>query len=219
MGRLRLKSAAVRRSRSKSGPRAPGERADVGDSQAADEKRLEIALATRAFEINLFWKRSIFFWGFISVAFVGYAALRNERSQLAIVVACFGMVCSSAWTLLNRGSKYWQENWETKVERYEDNVTGPLFAVQETVQRKGRWLQARRYSVSKLLIALSDYVLIMWSALAVWESYRFIRQFECSVKDIGIAVFCVFSFAYVVLLLFVGRTTRSQPADGDDAEV
>lgn len=37
------------------------------------------------------------------------------------------MVCSAAWTLLNRGSKYWQENWETKVELNEKKVTGPLF--------------------------------------------------------------------------------------------
>jgi len=181
----------------------------------ADEKRLEIAIATREFEIDLFWKRSIFFWGFISVAFVGYAALRTANSDLAIVVACFGMVCSSAWTLLNRGSKYWQENWEAKVERYEVNVTGPLFAVQEPVQRKGRWLQARRYSVSKLLIALSDYVLIMWLALVAWEYYRFVRRFELSAKDVGIGTFGVVSLSYLVFLLLFGRTTRS--ADASDS--
>jgi hypothetical protein len=185
----------------------------------ADEKRLEIAIATRAFEIDLFWKRSIFFWGFISAAFVGYAALRSANSDLAIVVACFGMVCSSAWTLLNRGSKYWQENWEAKVERYEVNVTGSLFAVQEPVQRKGRWLQARRYSVSKLLIALSDYILTMWLVLFAWENYRFVRQFELSAKDVGIGTFGVVSISYVLLLLLFGKTTRSgDAADGSAAE-
>src|SRR5439155_2216868 len=140
---------------------------------------------------------------------------RGTNSDLAIVVACFGTVCSSAWTLLNRGSKYWQENWEAKVERYEVNVTGPLFAVQEPVQRKGRWLQARRYSVSKLLIALSDYVLTMWLALVTWEYYWFVRQFELSAKDVGIGTFGVVSLSYVVLLLLFGRTTRS--ADAGDS--
>jgi hypothetical protein len=76
-----------------------------------EEKRYDVSLQTRNFEIELFWKRTIFFWGFIAAAFGGYAALRNSESDLAIVVACFGAVCSLAWALVNRGSKYWQETW------------------------------------------------------------------------------------------------------------
>jgi hypothetical protein len=67
------------------------------------KKSFEVSVDTRKFEIDLFWKRSFFFWGFISAAFVGYAALRP--SELRIVMACFGMVCSCAWSLVNRGSK------------------------------------------------------------------------------------------------------------------
>lgn len=187
-------------------------------SMRAEEKRLEIAVATRAFEIELFWKRSIFFWGFISVAFAGYGAFRAAHSDLAIVVACFGLVCSTAWTLLNRGSKYWQENWETKVERYESDVTGPVFAVQEDVQPKGPWLQARRYSVSKLLIALSDYVLLIWLTLVGWEGYEFERHIALSVKDVGIVAFGVVSIVYAALLLFFGRTTLpSEASEGSEA--
>src|ERR1700687_4058379 len=66
-----------------------------------------LMIQTRNLEIDLFWKRSLFFWGFISAAFVGYTALR--QSELRTVLACFGTVCSCAWTLVNRGSKYWQE--------------------------------------------------------------------------------------------------------------
>ncbi len=79
-----------------------------------NEKSFDVAVKIRNFEIGLFWKRSIFFWGFISVAFVGYAALRTANRDLGLVVACFGMVCSFSWTLVNRGSKYWQESWEKK---------------------------------------------------------------------------------------------------------
>ena len=69
-----------------------------------NEKRFDVSVQTRNLEIELFWKRSLFFWGFISAAFIGYAALR--QSDLRILLACFGMVCSCAWTLVNRGSKY-----------------------------------------------------------------------------------------------------------------
>ena len=130
-----------------------------------DEKRFDVSVQIRNFEIDLFWKRSLFFWGFISAAFIGYAALR--QSELRIAVACFGMVCSFAWTLVNRGSKYWQESWETKVERFELPVTGALFAAEEVPQSsKGCWLRGRKYSVSKLAIALSDYVFPCGSQLS-----------------------------------------------------
>jgi hypothetical protein len=184
-----------------------------------DEKRLDIAIATRELEIELFWKRSLFFWGFISTAFVGYAALRSIQSDLATLVACFGMVCSAAWTLLNRGSKYWQENWETKVERYELPVTGPMFASPEPVQSyKGRWLRARMYSVSKLVIALSDYVFGLWLVLVGWQLYGLLREFEQSAKDIGVAVFVGVSLVYVVALVRFGRTSSFPPPPIDEGE-
>jgi len=69
-------------------------------------KKYDVALATRNFEIELFWKRSLFFWGFIASAFVGYATLVKEHLALAVLIACFGFVCSVAWSLVNRGSKY-----------------------------------------------------------------------------------------------------------------
>lgn len=184
-----------------------------------EEKRLEVALQTRAFEIELFWKRSIFFWGFISVAFAGYGAFRAAHSDLAIVVACFGLVCSTAWTLLNRGSKYWQEAWEQKVERYEYVITGRVFSVQEPVEAKGLWLQARRYSVSKLLIALSDYVLFIWAVLVLGEDYEFAAHFTLSVKDVAIAAFGFVSVVYAALLLVYGKTTMpSDTANGSEPE-
>ena len=57
-----------------------------------EAKRFGVAVQIRNFEIELFWKRSIFFWGFISAAFAGYAALRSSSPGLAVLVACFGMV-------------------------------------------------------------------------------------------------------------------------------
>jgi hypothetical protein len=173
-----------------------------------NKKRLDVSIQTRNLEIDLFWKRSLFFWGFISAAFVGYAALR--QSDLRIVLACFGLVCSCAWTLVNRGSKYWQENWETKVERFELPVTGVLFGKEETPQSyKGWWLRGRQYSVSKLAIALSDYVFLLWLAVVIGEAVR--RYAPSNVrpwlKEAGTVFFVVFSALYVVLMLVYGRKT------------
>src|ERR1035441_7663249 len=78
-------------------------------------KILEYAADVRKFEVERFWQRSIFFWGFIAAAFVAYAQSAG-KGDLAFLIACFGLVCSIAWTLQNRGSKYWYEAWEKKVE-------------------------------------------------------------------------------------------------------
>jgi hypothetical protein len=71
------------------------------------------------------------------------------------------MVCAFAWTLANRGSKFWQENWEKKVEDAERGILGEFFGVQDSFDSK-RWLGARRFSVSDLATALSDYVFVLW---------------------------------------------------------
>ena len=128
---------------------------ELPDAPGVDKatKRFEVAIDTRKFEIELFWKRSLFFWGFIAAAFIGYGTLVQAKApELALMIGCFGLVCSVAWTLANRGSKYWQEAWEQKVEREEHNALGePFFSMVEAVQEwKGAWLRARRYSVSKL---------------------------------------------------------------------
>ena len=120
------------------------------------------------------------------------------------------MVCSCAWTLVNRGSKYWQENWEAKVERHETSVTGVLFAEEESRQSyKGRWLSGRKYSVSKLAIALSDYVFLLWVTIVAGETaLLFIPSAKQPwLKQAGTILFTAFSIVYVVLLLVYGRKT------------
>jgi hypothetical protein len=129
-------------------------------------RRFQTASDVRKFEIDLFWKRALFFWGFVASAFVAIAALKGEQSLLSLFISEFGVTCSLAWTLANRGSKYWQEQWESKIEQVEDDITGPLFKHREPAQEnKGWWLRGRRFSVSKLATAVSDSVALVWAAI------------------------------------------------------
>ena len=145
-------------------PRQP---LDVSKTSPEQKQRiLEYAADVRKFEVERFWHRSIFFWGFIAAAFVAYSQSAS-KGDLAFLVACFGLLCSIAWTLQNRGSKYWYEAWEAKVESVENEVLGvPLFANREPIKRKGLW-GACPFSVSKIAIALSDFTALTWVALAV----------------------------------------------------
>ncbi|UFS71766.1 hypothetical protein LPW11_06120 [Geomonas sp. RF6] len=90
------------------------------------------ALDIRKFEIELYWKRATYFWALIAVAFAGYFAILGsehliDKQYLAYIVSCVGILFTWAWFLVNRGSKYWQENWENHVDMLEDVVTGPLY--------------------------------------------------------------------------------------------
>ena len=134
------------------------------------ELLFETVTDTRKLEIGLFWQRALFFWGFIASAFVGYATLNRYGSRrLALAVACFGFVCSFAWSLANRGSKYWQENWEARAKNLDVAVLGKaVFGVPEKEPTGlGWWLRPRRFSVSRLATALSDFTVLMWFALMV----------------------------------------------------
>jgi hypothetical protein len=136
-----------------------------------ERKRLafETAVATRQFEIELVWKRGTYFFGFIAAAFPGHTNLltRDSSPILALLVSAFGLVCSIAWSLANRGSKYWQEHWERRVRRLEPSVLHErLFRGRDQARSQAAWwFQPRQYSVSKLTMALSDFTCVIWLAL------------------------------------------------------
>jgi hypothetical protein len=85
-------------------------------NELTDDRKAEIAFNTaveaRKLELQLFWTRSLFFWGFIAVTFAAYGQLPDKSPYLSEIAACFGLVCSVAWSLSNRGSKFWYESWE-----------------------------------------------------------------------------------------------------------
>jgi hypothetical protein len=182
-----------------------------------NKKILELAADVRKFEIGLFWQRSLFFWGFIAAAFVGYAALtkdganNNNNNDSALIVACFGFICSVAWSLANRGSKHWQEYWELEVEKIEFKVLGyTLFG--KSAERPSRhvWLKSRRYSVSKLAMALSDFTILVWlflmARIVQWCPFNI-----CQNPKILIPIGTI-AFAGVMLI-----ACRSDPRDSGGA--
>jgi hypothetical protein len=69
-------------------------------------KRLTYAVELFQNEVGRFWQRSLAFWGFVAAAFVAYGVFIDQHNLLALVIACFGLVCSVCWTLINRASRW-----------------------------------------------------------------------------------------------------------------
>jgi hypothetical protein len=172
----------------------------------AQRDRYTASIKAMQFELDLFWKRSFFFWGFIGAAFVAFAS-KQSSPPLQAAIASFGFVCSIVWTLVNRGSKYWYESWEKKVEETERTITGPLYANPKPEIEHFEWLQGRRYSPSKLAIALSDYTALPWLGLLIEKSAVLVSEQQWHIvnmllhsQDWLTLIFVVFSFSYAIAL-------------------
>ncbi len=167
---------------------------DVHQQQGREqnEKSLEYAVDTRKLEIGLFWTRSLFFWGFIGAAFVAFGVSMEKDEETAFLIACFGLICSLAWTLINRANRYWRDEWDGKVESVQHAVLGrDLFSLRGTIRDPG-WLGPKRYSTTKLAIILSDFTILVWLALLVRASPPMIGTKWSYLQMIAMAVTAVY---------------------------
>ena len=143
-------------------------RAERISENSAIQKAFDVAHDNRKLEIQLFWQRALFFWGFVSAALVGYVGALDKSPPVLIPIALFGFLCSIVWSQGNRGSKYWQEYWEKKVNHLQHYTTGSIFYDRKP-SNPGflNIFEGRRISVSKLTMALSDFSVLLWFILCV----------------------------------------------------
>ncbi|MDA0799790.1 MAG: hypothetical protein O2826_12140 [Chloroflexi bacterium] len=189
----------------------------------SERKALEYALDIRKFEIELYWKRASYFWTLIAAAFVAFFAL-GDRVALVFLVACLGFLLSLGWYLVNRGSKYWQENWEAHVTRLEGKVIGPL-DTQHISPKEFRFLNLTGgypYSVSRVNQVISLYVTLVWLALGTVSFPPLRVSIESRWSTGGSAVaevaLAVVTLIFAGLLLSMRSGLDSADADGASVE-
>lgn len=134
------------------------------------KRAFEQSLENRRFEITLYWKRTKYFFtifstlGGLSVLIALLAKVLEIPTPLLflalLIVECVGLVAAIAWVKVNLGSKYWQVNWETYVNKLGEDFIGPLF--QYNIPEVGG---LKRYSVSKVNLRLSYYIVAVWALI------------------------------------------------------
>jgi len=136
--------------------------------KAAYKKAWEI----RNFEITTLWTRVAYFWGFIAAIFAGYIAVmtgEHNRKALAmhldLYLILLGFLFSVAWLLVIKGSKRYQETWESHIGRLERYVSGPLY---QTVFCTNKTF----YSVTGVNEVLAGVVIGVWIVLAAQYFYQ-----------------------------------------------
>jgi hypothetical protein len=176
--------------------------------RAMRTEALKCALDIRKFEIELYWKRAAYFWTLIAASFAGYFALLSAKNdhppQGAIfLISCVGLILSVGWYLVNRGSKYWQTNWERHVDILEDEIMGPLYKTTIAKEEFSFWSLHDGYpfSVSKVNQLISLFIILIWIGLAV-RAFPYTQWNTCyqSIAYFGLAgltiifVVCLFFF-------------------------
>ncbi|RJG55556.1 hypothetical protein D0Z70_09165 [Sphingobium terrigena] len=109
---------------------------------------LDRAHEMRKFEIENYWKRATYFWSFQAIAFAllgfMFGGENGAPSLMAIQLpAAIGAISGFVGWLSAKGSKYWQENWESHVDALEGDVEGKLT---QTIWNDGKV----NHSVSRL---------------------------------------------------------------------
>jgi hypothetical protein len=132
----------------------------VQEATAAHKGALARAHELRKFEIENYWKRSSYFWGFQLVAF-GALALTADKGNfnppIVLIVSVLGALAALTGILTARGSKFWQENWETHVDFLEDAVEGQLHKIAFVNQTVS-------FSVSRVNERFLEVLLCGWGA-------------------------------------------------------
>lgn len=158
--------------------------------------------ASRDFELTTFWQRSIFLGTFLTLSYTGYGALCLKLFEtkggeaiwqagnlFAIVIACFGIIVSTLWILMAKGSKMWYEWQETAISAFVHDIEPDVFEnekVRDAAAFKigwtdafdNRWRDVKKdkslfspnggpFSVSKITICIGQLSLIGWVLIGI----------------------------------------------------
>lgn len=185
-----------------------------------------LMVETRKFEIENFWKRTLFFWGALTIILIGYFKVEQDYNDYLVFISFIGFIYTLIFSLSIRGSKFWQENWEQKVVYSQEKLKNlypkelendfdvfgtPLHLVIKNKESKHFFLhRAYRYSVSKLVLILSDITLLLMFLLLLKDSLKLFNNVSWELfntdlrpdfKAISFIFVSIVSFIYIVVFL------------------
>jgi len=170
------------------------------------EEEYRIALDTRKFEIDLFWRRSNLFWLFNAAIFVGYYTVQNNEI-LKLFLSHLGLIASLCWFVVNKGSKYWQENWEQKVNNFEKNtgIHNDLFSHKMPQMKKGIW-EGEKFSVSKVTIYFSCYLTFIWLVIFICQILKDVEMIKLFIVYKA-EIICLFTIFNIITIEMTCRSS------------
>lgn len=177
------------------------------------EEAFKIALDTRKFEIELYWKRTGYFVLFIGAVFVGYYKMLQsidngsndiQKELLFLFFSLLGFILSLLWYIANRGSKFWQENWEAHIEVLSTHLGIPIFGIINYCKStKSDLMKEYPFSVSKVNQMISLIVTISWFFLFIFNIFYLIFKNDwATMTREYVFMVCVVIFFVMFVVVF-----------------
>lgn len=137
-------------------------------------------LELRKFEIENFWKRTLFFWGTIAIVLAGYFKA-DLNDKYLVFISFLGIIYNTIFSMSIRGSKFWQEHWETMAVVYENSLNFSLLkkGTSQIIDNKNKSsliTYPYRFSVSKLTMLLSDITVLLWVMFWLKDIYKLVKN-------------------------------------------
>ncbi|MGR5944892.1 RipA family octameric membrane protein [Enterobacter sp. C4G1] len=148
-----------------------------------DLKKISVAFEKahdiRKFEISLYWQRSTFLLGFMSVLAVTLAYcfstyLDKDSSDntkfilllTATSVSLLGLIMSLIWKRIVKAGKYWQNNWEFHINILEPYVSGNLHKIH--FYKKS---SHTRFSIHDTILSIVNRMAFLWFIILLAGSF------------------------------------------------
>lgn len=201
------------------------------DESGSLKDAFDFANSCRDNEIDRFWSRGTYFWGFIAASFGAYmvvfsASLKDgEKISLPNIIAmsfisktallvlsfiCF-VFCFS-WMVAHKGSKFWQRNWETHISYLGSKHIGNIYTTWLNTKANGCEKnpfssKAYDYSVSKisyldsLLLTFCSLLFVLFNVAVMVMS--FLPDFNDKIKEKSDTLTCVEIIVFAVLVFLM----------------
>ena len=160
----------------------------------------------RKFEIELYWKRSTYFWtlisvlialcGVVSAAFLKDGKFGTELRSFLFFISILGYFISLQFLITCVSGKQWQENWERHIDILESYFSGNLYKLNLV---KGKI----RYSISlsnEIIVAAITFV---WIIISIYS----MLDISIVIMWIVIAFLAIITAAYLWMSLKRSKNT------------
>jgi hypothetical protein len=140
------------------------------------EKFLDKAYDIRKFEIEMYWKRATYFWGFIAVSYTLFVLLntskinveKKELATLQLLVTSLGLIFSYGWYIVNRGSKFWTKNWHEIIDFLEGLIKRPFHRLKMSSENSLlKVFSHYRFSVTDTNLIISFFNFLVWVIITI----------------------------------------------------
>ncbi|TNH92474.1 hypothetical protein [Aeromonas sobria] len=191
-----------------------------------EDERSDILIAAyyqaadiRKFEIDMYWKRAAYFWALIAVAFAAFFAVSSaehlsvqDKKLYLSAISSAGFIFTFAWFSVNKGSKYWQENWENHLDLLEDKITGPLYKTKLERPINDSCLEKliigpQPYSVSKINQIVAVFTMLIW---LFFMGSIFLKKITISTCNVILFVPIIISALFTLAIIFFGKSHQSE---------